>query len=125
MRDSGTIRDQIWIVPYDMNDMISLSIPSTLSFPINKVDNNGQYIVLLDNSSTLWALKNIDSNDIEIRRVTKNKVKNYKVYNDQVIIYQENNEVGYVSLTGEPKVPKPLKQGLSISVEQIACGKAH
>lgn len=57
MRDSGAIRDQIWIVPYRQNDMMNLSLPSTLGFPIKGVDCNNEYIVVLDNSNNLWALK--------------------------------------------------------------------
>jgi len=57
IRDSGTIRDQLWIVPYKQSEMINLSIPSTLSFPLRKVDCNNEYIVILDNLHNLWALK--------------------------------------------------------------------
>jgi hypothetical protein len=125
MRDSGTTRDQIWIVPYKQSEMVNLIIPSTLGFPLRDVDCNSEFIVVLDNGYNLWALKNIDTSDITIRRVLKAKVKTFRVWGNTVIIYKENNELVKVNLSGDSVIPKPLKQGLSISVEQIACGKNH
>lgn len=44
MRDSGAIRDQIWIVPYQQSEMVNLSLPSTLGFPLRHVDCNNEYL---------------------------------------------------------------------------------
>jgi len=47
-------------------------------------------------------------------------VRTYKVWGNKIIIYQENNELIRVNINDTPSIPKPLKKGLSISVEQIA-----
>ena len=117
------VRDQLWLVPYNQNEMSNLSLPSTLSFPLRDIDTNDEYILIQDNANVLWSFKNITQKNIEIKRALKDKVKTYKVWEDKVIVYAENNELLQVSLKSFESVP--VKPGLCISVEQIACGKEH
>jgi len=98
--------------------MSSLSIPSNLAFPIIDIDSNNDCILILDHSQNLWSFKNILERDIEIRKVVKEKVKNFKCWGSEVIIYIENNELLTVCL--DSYKPSPVKPGLCISVSQIA-----
>jgi hypothetical protein len=123
MRDPVAVRDQIWLIPYNQSEMSNLAIPSTLSFPIRAVDTNDDYILVLDNSQILWAFKDILSQDIQIKKVVQEKVKNFKVWGDKVIVYIENNELLQIPLKSLD--PSPVKPGLCISVEQISCGLDH
>ena len=61
MRDSGTSRDQLWLIPYNQNEMSSLSIPSKLEFPIIDIDTNNESILVLDNDQNLWLLSQLGS----------------------------------------------------------------
>lgn len=121
MRDPGTIRDQLWIVPYNQSEMTNLSIPATVSFPVREIDTNNEHILVLDNSHTLWCFKNFNNKDIELKKAVKDKVKYFKCWNEKVLVYQENNELMQVELSTLEIAP--IKPGLCISVKQIACGK--
>ncbi len=123
MRDPGSTRDQLWIIPYNYHDMSSLSIPSKLSFPVIDIDTNNDSILVLDHSQNLWAFRNILSQEIEIKKVVDEKVRNFRCWGSKVIIYIENNELLQVSL--ETFKLSPIKPGFSISVSQIACGMEH
>lgn len=78
MREPGVVRDQLWLIPYKQHEMVNLSIPSTISFPVRSMDNNNENILVLDNSATLWSFRNISQGDIEIKRATKTKIKQFK-----------------------------------------------
>lgn len=103
--------------------MTSLTIPNTLSFPIKQVDADDEYILVLDNSNTLWTFKNITSPSIQIKRALKAKVKSFKIFNSKILAYIDTNELLQIPLN--TLTPSPVKPGLWISVEQIACGKDH
>jgi hypothetical protein len=133
MRDPGTIKDQIWIIPYNQEDTCNLSVinndivmfkwednvksqffqtsvPSSFAFPVIEVDTTEEYVLMLDSASTLWTFENITDKKIKISQTTNNKVKHFKLWGTDAVVYTENNELLQVSLlTFESN---PVKPGL-------------
>lgn len=122
MKDSGAIRDQIWLIPYNQSDTSSLSIPSALSFPLRKLDTNNKIIMTIDNTFNLWRIKDING-ETEITKMMKSNIKTFKCWGSKAIIYQENNEL--MQIDTDSLLVSPVKPGLWISVEQISWGKQH
>jgi hypothetical protein len=65
---------------------------------------------MLDSASTLWTFENITDKKIKISQTTNNKVKHFKLWGTDAVVYTENNELLQVSLlTFESN---PVKPGL-------------
>lgn len=109
MKDSGAIRDQIWLIPYNQSDTSSLSIPSALSFPLRKLDTNNKIIMTIDNTFNLWRIKDING-ETEITKMMKSKIKTFKCWGSKAIIYQENNEL--MQIDTDSLLVSPVKPGL-------------